>query len=350
MRLVVIVGAGASLAEAISFRPKRTRFHPPVDASFFAKAMELEADVARLRRASLAAGLRNPFDEPRPRMEEFFGDAYYELIEASPNSLEAYRALLRSYTRTIVDTTSWFHMRGDGVLSRILRQILLIEDLEQLTFITFNHDLVLENVLIEHRRRQRWCVERGYGPIQLTFGGSNRAVSKMPRHDDEVCDHSIPIEILKLHGSLNWRVTTRGHEPSLKDLFPSKDGKRMICVTDRTPPVTLTRTSKGRAWDLLPQIVPPVYGKQSLIDSRFSDLWSHAGAALREADRLIVIGYSMPVTDVHTEKLLSRSIRSNQLMKDIEVINPDPSSAERFANISQVDRVMWTRRVDSFQG
>jgi hypothetical protein len=343
------VGAGASLAEAISFRPKRSRYHPPVDATFFAKAMELDEDVVRLRRASLSAGLRDPFEFPSPRMEEFFGDAYYELIESSKNSLDAYRALLSSYTRTIVDTTSWFHRRGDGALGRMLRQIYLIENLESVSFITFNHDLVLENVIIEQRGHRRWCVDRGYGPIQLQFGGSNRTVAKMPRHSAN-CDHSVPIEILKLHGSLNWRVRTRGHEPSLKDLFPSRDGKKMICVTDRTPPISLTQSSKGRAWDLLPQIVPPVYGKQALIDSRFSDLWSRAGEVLRAADRLIVLGYSMPITDVHTEKLLSRGVRSNALLRDIEVINPDPSSAERFAKIFQPDRVIWTRHVDRFEG
>src|SRR5207253_1203322 len=41
---VLVVGAGASVAEAKGFRPKRDRDHPPLDADFFARAGRHTAD------------------------------------------------------------------------------------------------------------------------------------------------------------------------------------------------------------------------------------------------------------------------------------------------------------------
>lgn len=355
VKIVVIVGAGASVAEAMSHRPKRTRLHPPVDANFFSKARNLGAGVPILRRAALAADLGDPFGGSEPRMEEFFGDVYYEVLEAADPThspaLDAYRALLRSYTRTLAETTAWFHDRPLGAIGRWFRQLLAVADLERLTIVTFNHDLVLENVLIQLPRAQRWCVDEGYGPIKLSPTKSARPGLRMPRHDPRVCDHSIPIELLKLHGSLNWQVRTLSHEPSLYDLFPKADTNAKIeCITDRVPSVTLQRKIGKRKWKLWPQIIPPVYGKQAAIGGRFGALWTRASDAIRVADRLIVAGYSMPVTDVHTEKMLSRCIVSNTALKDIEVVNPDASAAERFAQVARADRVGWYRDLAHFQG
>ena len=131
--------------------------------------------------------------------------------------------------------------------------------------------------------RGRWCVDQGYGPIARTPNRSTVVVSKMPRHYPAECNHSIPIELLKLHGSLNWQVETRSHDPSFSDLFPRAGSQATIlCVTDRVPNVGLSRRHGKRRWRLWPQIVPPVYGKQAVIASRFSELWSYAGERLRQ--------------------------------------------------------------------
>jgi hypothetical protein len=81
MDLVVIVGAGATLAEAISHRPRQSREHPPLDTNFFSKAESVTTHALSLRRAARAAGLDDPFRTPEPRMEDFFGDVYYEITE-----------------------------------------------------------------------------------------------------------------------------------------------------------------------------------------------------------------------------------------------------------------------------
>lgn len=355
MQLVVVLGAGASVAEAASHRPRHTKDHPPLDTNFFSKVRELGHYHSALRRYAVAAGLSDPFENGRePRMEEFFGDAYFEVLEAGSatvsSAMTLYRQLLRTYTQTIASTTSWYHDRPRGALGRWFRQLLSIENLERLTIVTFNHDLVVENVLLQLPRVQRWCVDQGYGPIELNPVRSAMNVSKMPRHNPATCDHSIPVELLKLHGSLNWQVETRSHEPSFSDLFPRPERQvRIDCITDRVPNVTLSRRRGRRTYKLWPQIVPPVYGKQSVITGRFGALWTYAGERIRQADRLVIVGYSMPVTDVHTEKMLARCIRDNPRLRDLEVINPDPAAAQRFAEIAGADRIGWYRDLSHFK-
>jgi hypothetical protein len=122
----------------------------------------------------------------------------------------------------------------------------------------------------------------------------------------------------------------------------------MECIIDRVPNVSLQRRTR-RAWKLWPQIVPPIYGKQQVISSRFAYLWGEAAERLRDAHRLIIVGYSMPFTDVHTEKMLSRCISSNSRMSAVEVVNPDPVSAQRFADIACADQLSWYRDLAHFQ-
>jgi uncharacterized protein YfaP (DUF2135 family) len=82
----------------------------------------------------------------------------------------------------------------------------------------------------------------------------------------------------------------------------------------------------------------------------YGELWSEAGARLRGADRLIIVGYSMPFTDVHTEKMLSRCFAANAKLSSVEVINPDSAAADRFANITDADRLLWYRDIADFAG
>jgi hypothetical protein len=67
MECVVILGAGASLAEAIYHRPVQTKEHPPLDTNFFEK-LETHGHRSQLEPVFETARLRNPF-ENKTRME-----------------------------------------------------------------------------------------------------------------------------------------------------------------------------------------------------------------------------------------------------------------------------------------
>lgn len=345
MELVVVLGAGATLAEAQSHRA-HTREHPPLDTNFFSKAIQIKSPhVAAMRRAAQQAGLTDPFSNPEPRMEDFFGDVYYDVQDTSNSSaLEAYRTLLRLYAQTLAFTTRWFYAQPRGALGRWVRKLIRVPDLTRLTFVSFNHDLVLENVLVQLPRVRRWCVDRGYGPVALTPVKSRANIPPLPRHDPAVCDHSVEVALLKLHGSLNWQVETRAHNPAYANLFPSSARvQTMECIIDRVPSVTLQRARKRRTYKLWPQIVPPIYGKQQLISNRFGSLWTEAGNRLRTAQRIIFVGYSMPAADVHTQKMISRCVSANSSAPMVQVINPDRLTAARFAEVTNARRISWYR-------
>ena len=353
MNICVVMGAGASVAEAATFRPRLDKEHPPLDTNFFSKVRQLGAVRLRATLSEYAdrARLGDPFGTPEPRMEEVFGDLYFEVVEstgrAQEEALEAYRALLRLYSGVLARTTNWLAGRL-GVIGRFLRVILRIDGLETLNIVTFNHDLVIENALADLPYHRRWCVDRGYGSMVLRSTPTDRATSRLPQHSRD-CDHSLPVHLLKLHGSLNWQVETRSHDPSLSDLFPSPASRpRIDCITDRVISTQLSRTRGTRRWRLWPQIAPPIYHKQEIVAARFGALWADAAKALEEASSIVMIGYSLPPADVHSGNLIKRAVRRNEDLKELIVVNPDASVASRIADQTDVDRVEWYRNLDHF--
>lgn len=80
----------------------------------------------------------------------------------------------------------------------------------------------------------------------------------------------------------------------------------------------------------------PGRSKKSLIVSSFAKSWIDAGDALRQADQIIIVGYSMPRTDAHTSMwlqstLAKRAATSIKLVMGLRTENPD---------IARLDRVL----------
>jgi hypothetical protein len=60
------------------------------------------------------------------------------------------------------------------------------------------------------------------------------------------------------------------------------------------------------------------------------EVWTLAGQSLSQAERIIVIGYSLPSTDFHAEWLLRSGVQKNRHNKiDLIVVNPDGNVAKR---------------------
>ncbi len=356
MHLTVVLGAGASVAQASALRPVNSGSWPPLDTSFFERAQARRRTSALLRDVSAAAthfGLPDPFvGDERPRMEEFFGDLYYE-VQDQPNERDTpgivgYRALLRLYATTLAETTNWMSDRRRGPMRKLIESALARSDITELTLITFNHDLILENALTMLRGPRRWCVEHGYGRVALHYRPP-RTDEVLPLHDED-CDHSIPIKLLKLHGSLNWQVMTAIEEPALNELFPPQSpSEEMSCYLDREVSVRLRRRQRGSdtSFRLWPQLVPPIYEKQRILE-RFKDLWAEAREALKRSDWVCMFGYSLPPTDTHTQMMIRRSISSNSDLRRLDVVNPNPAIASRIAEVSSAPQLSWHKELSHF--
>ena len=125
----------------------------------------------------------------------------------------------------------------------------------------------------------------------------------------------VPIKILKLHGSLNWKYcnccnqTLLTHWDRKIDLqkgkflgytYPDNQEYEFVCPLDGTEFQTV--------------IMPPSYVK-SLNHPVITQLLSEASREIRATKKIVFIGYSLSDADVHVKALLKK-----QMPNDIELV------------------------------
>jgi hypothetical protein len=340
--------------------------HPPLDQTFFQKIRTLDMTIpSRLREymTELLGSDPTPAMLAQLRMEDFFKDVYYDFT-SSPNSQisrRAYTDLVNIYTRVLRQTTNWLCEDGrDGApVGRLIAGAAEVAD--NVAIITFNHDLVIENEIFKRARlRPRWCVEEGYGAIgdTMTLLRSGVPGADFPTHSD-ACNHTHrPIQILKLHGSLNWVVRLQGRYPTARQLTGQTTNQQEVLLSRRREIIgrlRYTRPTKGKAgsgrtsWYTWPVIIPPIYAKQSLIHT-VQAAWDEARAALTRCDRVVFFGYSLPSTDIEAEKLFQRSLAANASLDGVRIVNPSPESATRYASLLPKMRLSWYPTLDGLLG
>jgi hypothetical protein len=331
---------------------------PPLDTTFFetvdASGIALSTGLRRYFRSVI--GVDTATTTLREfRMEEVFKDVFYDFSDRPSDavSLNAYIDLVDLYLRVLRETTNWLceDRRSGGPVGRLLAAAAKRGD--DLTIVTFNHDLVIENEIARRAQlRPRWCLDEGYGAIMQSLR-LTRPASGAPTfnlHRAGRCDHSRPIRILKLHGSLNWVVRLQSSRPTA-NFLAGRGGRRDVHLLVRrqiSGRDTIVRTGRGRSrWDTWPIVVPPVYAKQAL-RSAVEAAWTDARNALEAADRVTFFGYSLPGIDIEAEKLFERALFRNTEAEWVDVINPAPVSAGRFAEVSRPKPVRWYSSLKRF--
>ncbi len=101
----------------------------------------------------------------------------------------------------------------------------------------------------------------------------------------------LEIDILKLHGSLNFL----------------RNGN------DVKPPLTFAVEE--------PLILPPLFNKMSLSTS-INQIWCKALNCLRNAKNVIIVGYSLPQTDIYMQYFLKSALGPNNDLHRIYVFDP----------------------------
>ena len=148
------------------------------------------------------------------------------------------------------------------------------------------------------------------------------------------------VELLKLHGSLNWVRTA-------DDIVPYPIGQLEKRITHRLstmPPggsesvtvpfsqMALQQHHKGTGVDGELAIVPPVWSKLEHYGA-MRRIWSPAAEALRRADRIVVCGYSLPATDQFFRHLYALGTIGPTRIKGFHVLDPDRGVEARFQNL-----------------
>jgi hypothetical protein len=161
------------------------------------------------------------------------------------------------------------------------------------TVITFNYDTLLENSL---------------AALQIPF---DYYIPNAHLHDSAraILQDQTALPVLKLHGSVNWGIQITQDSPS---------------------------TIYGTYRDLRdvgdkPLLVPPTWRKS--FGGVLIKVWEEALKALKEATRIVIVGFSIPPTDTHFKYLLSAGLRDNISLRNIIFVNPseNPERANLFS-------------------
>ncbi len=177
----------------------------------------------------------------------------------------------------------------------------------------------------DKKNHKKWNPKYGYG-IQMKHGLKDAWVRKWINvlSRDMRKDYVFPkcdTVLLKLHGSLNWRVNKYNKRIILKD-YPFH-----------------VMTSKGR--HPRPEnvsIIPPSILKD-ITDDPYSQIWHNARKSLENCQRIIIAGYSLPETDFIAHSLFNEVVRSRlsknkpNLLRELHLADPNKEVIDKFITI-----------------
>src|ERR671922_195496 len=119
-----------------------------------------------------------------------------------------------------------------------------------------------------------------------------------------------PIQLLKPHGSLNWRVSSKGG------------------VT------TLALRADPYVGSAAERIIPPIAGK-SIAAEPFATVWAAARDALARCRALVVVGYSAPDVDALSQALIRLHLATEvpRRLSALVVANPNQDVRNRWRSL-----------------
>jgi len=184
--------------------------------------------------------------------------------------------------------------------------------------LSFNYDWLIDHALMKFGKG-KWNPKKGY--IVPTYSQGNRGVGTRYWACKDSSNRPVysrkTIQLLKLHGSMNW--------------FPVPE--------DRTPPkLELRKRWWHQNGKLKFEIAPPEWNKPTR-SGVYVPVWRRARKVLIEAKALVFIGYSLPETDLPVQALLGVEEAPNPL-ELLVVVNPDQQSRQRI-------RAVLQRRLDA---
>jgi hypothetical protein len=350
-KVVFLLGAGASVADVMA-RSQRAR--PPLDARFFSVASGVNSKDKRL------ATVRRYYDQTYgidictgeyDSMERIMAGLYPDLFNSSleQQALDAFRALLQLFTERLADTTNNLHANHKRLLYRIIVFFLTHGiDPADITIVTFNQDVQVEKTLERLSETKRWekVADRLFsfpGLYAIPEATWDAITSPSGGDDDDCFKHTVGnadcLQVLKLHGSLNWYSTHNSKTPTRSAML---NQKRKLSVTQRrTIAPDMKLTSKKTKYTL-PVVVPPVTHKSSVLPAVLGPVWELAEKRLIEADEVVVFGYSCPALDFESANLLRRAGEKAH-SPTFTVIDPAAEVATRYISLLGLKQLNYYR-------
>jgi hypothetical protein len=229
-----------------------------------------------------------------------------------------------------------------------------------ITCVTFNYDDFLDRELwaaneelSKQQFRTYWHPEGGYGffcqPAMRTIYTG-----------DQVSMDKTALLLLKMHGSVNWRVRLGAAPPIQPDsLLTFSTWHQGVPPAFYAMDQAEMNDSVLRHLEEDPFIVPPVLAKTDLLEQPVLKLiWTLAYRKLSQADAVVFIGYSLPATDLAAGFLFGETL--NRPDCQISIVNKDMTEGEEqelrrtyrmvFPKVSEkqfafIGALEWSRRL-----
>lgn len=308
---MVVLGAGATRgAEFVA----QARLPPPLDRDFFrllqmsrtgrgAEGRALLDYVRDVYGPGLDIGMETVFSnlDAAQTFHETITIARGRPFQEPRRLIDAFRSVL---PQLLLETIGYEDCGYHAALADGLRPTDVV--------VSLNYDCVIDRALISYAGA-RFSAERGGYGVDVGTGGAHwRGVARgrQPRRS---------IQLLKLHGSLGW--------------------------ADATTPIALRPEADIYQPVALGVIQPPLT-KKPIEEEPFRSIWRSARRAVRDARRLVVIGYSMPPADGLVRTLLTTDIRRD--LREVIVVEPDRDTQTR--HIELFTRRAPNARVFAFEG
>ena len=333
MKTVLILGAGVTRASGLKRSQKK---RPPLDSDFFETARF--GENANYKKT--VACLQNLVgDYSCSLVQSLETAATYLYIKAIDSKLgseyhKGFLNLIRLLVAVFAETTNDLKVGPSSLIYRfLLSELNKTSSPSDLSIITFNYDLLIEKTLDQIAKNNRGEYFYFPGCYRLNKISSTTTVSGEPQFESIHNEHK-GIAILKLHGSMSWQSRHTSDEPKPSALFSRT--KELHILNSTTIAEKLTWKRRQRRVYMKPVIIPPVSGKRGMMHQSMSTLWDNAARCLREANRIVIAGYSCPPLDLEARILLSENLRRND-EKKVYVIDPDSVSAAKFLDLCGVN-------------
>jgi hypothetical protein len=210
-------------------------------------------------------------------------------------------AVLQEKLRTVKDDNPY------ALLMQSMTELYGIEP----RVISLNYDLIADNVLFSMALSSTEAVVGGKG-LQRHRLPNYTCDIRTPGYQSRLHDYGL---LLKLHGSLNWLYCPNCQrlDIGLSEEGPGSLNTRKV-LDDLYQEVNLhdKYSCKGAncldcGSEVRPVLITPTH-KKDYRNPHIGQVWYQAERALRESDRVFIIGYSLPDDDVEVIYLLKRGL------------------------------------------
>lgn len=203
--------------------------------------------------------------------------------------------------------------------------------------ISFNYDVLLDEYLISNYDKHAIYFDR-----ILDNPSGNERDRRQYRYKSSL--------MLKLHGSLNWQLPLNQFDKILSKNSDTEVWLEKVFYSNK--PIDSPSSKYA------PCIIPPVPSKPITNLSLFKSIWKKAYQYLCDCKALIIIGYSLPMTDSVAISLFSQF--KNRRLQKVIIVDPDPTVVKkwkeligshrlRIDNITQEKRPLTWQYFESFE-